>query len=510
MSADGFTIAGSGTEPIYNAAGRGRRLRMYRSASVGPNAITISGQGTILARARAADRNDPWAGTAVDKLVSNEIGTGIQAKAKNGTPEFKAIVKKKWDRWCKVSDADGLLTFNGQQALLDRGARVAGEIFIRMRQRRPQDGLEVPLQLQLIEAEQCPANYYASASNGNQIRAGVEFNSISQRVAYWMYPHHPGDVPVTNFADMMLRRIPAEQVIHVFQPLRPGQIRGLPQLTSVLVRMLNLDSLDDAVLERQKVANLLSMIFTKTAAPDVDPLADAKNGETAADGTPLATLEPGSSIEAPEGYDVKFSSPPDAGPNYPPYIRTQLMAIAARAGVPYEVLTGDLRGISDRALRLILNEFRRMVEQWQWLVLIPMALQRVRDAWWDAAVLAGAIDAPNYANDREDFIETIWTPQGWPYSHPVQDVTADEQSVRSGFKSRSSVIEANGDDPDEVNAQIKADNDVADGEGFIFDSDARYTSAKGITQQKPAGSVEPTTDAPPTDQPPVDPALQQD
>lgn len=507
MGADGngFTIAGNG-DPIHRAAGQGRRLRMYRSPNFGPNTITVAGQGTILARARAADRDDPWAGTAVDKLVSNEIGTGIQAKSKNGTPEAKAIAAKKWKRWGKVCDADGLLNFEGIQGLLDREARVAGEAFIRFRARRPQDGLEVPLQLQLIEAEQCPANYYTSASNGNQIRAGIEFNQIGQRVAYWMYPQHPGDTVVTIFTDMQLRRIPADQIIHVYQPLRAGQLRGLPHLTSALVRMLNLDSFDDAVLERQKVANLLSMIFTKTVAADADPLADAKTGETAPDDTPLATLEPGSSLEAPEGYDVKFSDPPDAGANYAPYLRTQLMAIAARAGVPYEVLTGDLQGISDRALRLILNEFRRMVEQWQWLVLIPMALQRIREAWFDAAVLAGAIDAPGYATDREDYVETIWTPQGWPYSHPVQDVNADVTAVRAGFKSRSSIIEENGDDPDEVNSQLVADNETADAHDLILDTDPRYTSVKGITQAKPAGSEEPST----TPDPNAPPAQQQD
>lgn len=495
-AADGFTISGSGVEPIHNAAGQGRRLRMYRPANVGPNSVTVSGQSTILARARAADRNDPWAGTAVDKLVSNEIGTGIRAKSRNGTPELKAVAKKKWDRWTKYSDADGVCDFYGQQALLDRGARVAGEIFIRLRQRRPQDGFEVPLQLQLIEAEQCPAHHYSTASNGNQIRAGVEFNAIGQRVAYWMYQQHPGDVMVMNFAGLQLRRIPADQIIHVFQPLRPGQIRGLPHLTSALVRMMNLDSFDDATLERQKIANLFAG-FVETN-DDEGPFVEAETG-TAADGTPLAGLEPGTMQELPAGRKVTFSSPPDAGPFFAQYMRTQLMAIAARAGVPYEVLTGDLSNISDRALKLILNEFRRMVEQWQWLVLIPMALQRVREAWWDTAVLAGVIDAPNYATDREDYIETIWTPQGWPYSHPVQDVTADIAAVRAGFKPRESIIEGNGDDPDEVNAQIAADNKLADENGFIFDSDARYTSARGITQQKPAGSVEPTTDPPNND-----------
>jgi lambda family phage portal protein len=497
MADEGFTISGSGADQIHTAAGQGRRMRMFRAPNVGPNSITVAGQTTILARTRDAVRNNTWAGAAIEKLVVNEIGTGIRAKPKNGTPEQKAIRKKKWDRWCKVSDADGVYDFYGQQFLLDYSAREAGEVFIRLRQRRAQDGFEVPLQVQLIEAEQCPSNYYSTVSNGNSIRAGIEFNAIGQRVAYWMYPQHPGDVMVSTFVDMQLRRIPADQIIHVFQPVRPGQIRGLPRLTAALVRMLNFEALDDASSERQRLANLFTVFFTRQGAQPDDPLADAKTDE-APDGTPLASLEPGSAFELPDGYDVKFATPPGAGAEYAAFARQQLLGMAARAGVPYEVLTGDLQNISDRALKLLLNEFRRLIEQWQWLVLIPMALQRIREAWWDAAVLAGVLDAPNYAEDREEYVETIWTPQGWPYSHPVQDVQADRTAVRAGFKSRSSIIEGNGDDPDEVNPQIASDNELADENGFIFDSDPRYTSDRGITQQKPAGSQEPETDPPET------------
>jgi capsid protein len=145
-------------------------------------------------------------------------------------------------------------------------------------------------------------------------------------------------------------------------------------------------------------------------------------------------------------------------------------------------------------LKLILNEFRRTIEQRQWLVLIPQMCQRIREAWFDMAVLDGGIEAPNYATLREDYVDTTWTPQGWPYSHPVQDVTADEAAVRNGFKSRSSVIYGNGDDPDEVITQIVQDNAAADANDLIFDSDPRYTSTKGVFNTIPAGAIDAETD----------------
>lgn len=485
---DGFVTPTAEAQP-YAAASSGRRVRAWRVPSSGPNASIVYALGTIRSRARAAARNDPWAGTALDKLTSNGIGTGIQAKGLYGNKEYQKAEKKLFRRWCKVCDADGVLDFYGLQALAWREWHEAGEIFIRLRKRRTVDGLPVPLQIQIIEAEHCPADLYTTTSSGNEVRAGIEFNAIGKRVAYWMYREHPGEY-VQNFKGSELVRVPAEDILHVYEPLRAGQLRGIPRATSVLLRMFNLDSFDDAVLERHKIANLFAGFYT--SAPDTDSgpagmLGDMQTG-TDHDDVPLAGLEPGTMQELPAGMKPEFSDPPQAGQEYGDFMRGHLMAIAARHGVPYEVLTGDLRDVSDRALRLILNEFRRVIEMWQWLILIPMFCQPVREAYLDAAVLAGALDIPGYADVRDDVFETLWVPQGWPYSHPVQDVNADVIAIRAGLQSRSATVLGNGDDAEQTDEEIAADNKRADSLGLILDSDPRKVSNTGIAQAQPAES----------------------
>lgn len=474
----GFELpGGSPSQPAYNAGGQGRRLRNWRPTSAGPNAVTTYSIETIRARARAAHRNDPWAGTATDKIVSNAVGTGIQAMTVKGDDVHRAAVKALWDRWVKVADADGVLDFYGIQALGWREWDEAGEVFVRLRSRRLSDGLPVPLQVQLIEAEQCPSNLYTLASNGNQVRAGVEFNAIGQRVAYWMYQSHPGDLAPLGGSNQLVR-IPAEQILHVFEPTRAGQIRGVPRSAPVLVRMYNLDQFDDAVLERQKIGNLFAGYFTQPDDEDGrGPLSESVNGADP-DDTPVAGLEPGTMGELPPGWGVEFTSPPDAGQNYPDYLRAQLLAIAAKHGVPYEVLTGDLRNVSDRALKLILNEFRRLIEQQQWLYMIPQMLQPIREAFFDAALLAGALDLPNYADRRDEYNETLWVPQGWLYSHPVQDVDADIKAVQAGFTPRDDVILSNGEDPERVDRQTAEGNRRADALGNTYTSDGRQATKK--------------------------------
>jgi len=477
-----------GTEQ-YSAAGQTRRTRMWRASTGGPNTINLAGLGTIRARARDQVRNNPWGSSALDKLTANGIATGIQAKGLWGTPAFKALEAKLWKRWLAVADADWTCDGYALQALAWREWKEVGEVFVRYRSRRESDGLPVPLQVQLIEAEQCPSELYTTASNGNQVRGGIEFDAIGRRTAYWMYKEHPGDASL-SYGGMELVRVPADQVEHVYQPKRAGQIRGVPDITPALLRMFNLDRFSDNVLERQAIANLFLGFYTQKEEGfgEEGPQAPiAEGAEQAADGVQLAGMEPATMQELPPGMDVKFSEPPDAGSNYSDFMRNGLMSIASTVGVPYEVLTGDLRGVSDRALRLILNEFRRLIEMWQWLTFIPRFCQPMRARYFDAAVLAGKLTIDGYADIREDVVDTLWVPEGWPYSHPVQDVDADGKAIRLGLKSRSATILSNGEDPDEVENQIGADNARADEKGFVFDSDPRKTSSAG----KPKVDAEP-------------------
>lgn len=500
-NADPFTLSGQ-QQPNYDAGGQGRRLKIFRPPTSGPNFSVQHDVPVIRSRVRDRARNDPWEGAALDKLDSNGIGTGIQAKMVNGTEAQKLEVKQLYNRWLKECDADGVLDGYGQQLVAWREWNEVGEVFGRLRYRRPSDGLSVPLQVQIIEAEQCPNDLYTIASNGNQVRAGIEFNAIGQRVAYWMYREHPGD-PQNGNRGRERVRVPADQIIHLYRPLRAGQIRGIPDQASVLVRMFNLDKMNDAVLDRQKIANLFGGFFKHSIDPEnpppnmVDELTGAADGEGEEDydGTPVAGLEPGTMVELPPGMEAQFSQPPAPGSDYAEFVRGHLLAIAARRGVPYEVMTGDLREVSDRALRLILNEFRRFIEMRQWLFFIPQWCQRIRTAMLDTARLAGALPSlTDYENRRDEYVETLWVPQGWPYSHPVQDVTADIKAIRAGLDSKTAVVLRNGDDPEEIDAQIAADNERADRLGLAFDSDGRKLSSAGLTQARPAGTALPSPD----------------
>ncbi|MGX9554989.1 phage portal protein [Pseudomonas sp. CFBP 5750] len=473
LSRSGFLLP-SNIKASYEGAGEGRRSTGWDAPDNGINSINTPALRNLRGRSRAAVRNDPYAFNVIDKRVSNLIGTGITPRPNTEDNALRKLLQLLWDDWVDESDADEHTDFYGQQALVARTVETSGECFVRLRPRRLDEGLAVPLQVQILAPEFVPHDKFETTRTGNAIRAGIEFNPDGKRVAYWMYLSHPRDGVSLSAGYNQLVRVPASQVLHIFEPVEPGQLRGVPRLSPVLKRLRSLDNYDDAVLFRQEVANLFAG-FISRPAPESGPVPrDPVTGEPLSfdrDGfTPMVALEPGTMQELGPGEEVEFSKPPDAGNNYPDFMRQQLMAAAAGTGTPYEILTGDMREVNDRALRVVLNEFRRRLEQLQFGVYVHQLCRPIRAAWMDMAVLSGALVLDDYAKRRREYLRTRWVPQGWAYIQPVQDVQARRMEVQAGFASRSEMVTRTGYDAETVDAENAADNARAQALGLNYNT----------------------------------------
>jgi len=444
----------------YEGAAEGRRSSSWDAPDTGVNSLIMPALRNLRSRSRAAVRNDPYAANAIDRRVSNLIGTGITPQPRLKDKDLRSQLQELWEDWVDESDADQLTDFYGQQSLVARTVEQSGECFVRIRPRRLEGGLAVPLQLQCLAPEFVPHDKFELTKDGNIIRAGIEFNSQGQRVAYWCYRSHPSDMAALNAGYNIQVRVPASQMLHIFEPVEPGQLRGVPRLAPVLKRLRSLDNYDDAVLFRQEVANLFAGFIRKPAS-DGPPMLDPVTGapiKTGSDGfTPMVALEPGTMQELLPGEEVEFSKPPDGGNNYPDFMRQQLMAAAAGASLPYELMTGDMRGVNDRTIRVVLNEFRRRLEQLQFAVYVHQLCRPVRAAWLDMAVLSGALDLADYGQRRREYLRTRWVPQGWAYIQPVQDVQSRAMEINAGLTSRSEMCLRSGTDAEIVDQENAAD-----------------------------------------------------
>lgn len=419
---------------------------------------------------------------AKEAFTSALIGGGIKPSpltiitaGKNGSP-VKHAINTAWRAWTDEADADGLTDFYGMQTLIAGELFEAGECFVRLRPRELADGLTVPLQLQLLPSEMLDVSHNEVIKTG-RIQCGVEFDKIGRRVAYHFYRELPGDqYTFPNVTGNSKYRVPASEVLHLFRPIRAGQIRGVPHTLSGMVTLAMLDLYDDAELERKRVAALFGAFVKKSAEAaddEVNPFDDGTGG-TAHDNSEVVMdfdLEPGAVIQLPEGYDVQFAEPADVGGAYEMFQLRMLLRAAAGFGVPYADMTGDLRQTSYGSIRAGLVAFRRRIEAMQHQVLAFQFCRVVWSRWFKEAMRVRAIDgitATAFTAAPELFTVVKWIPPKWEWVDPLKDRQAEKLAVDSGFKPRSDVVEAEGYDPEENDRRIKQDQERAKELGLQF------------------------------------------
>ena len=466
------------------AGALGRRLASFMPASFHINTLIAASGPTVTARARYLVRNNGYAAAAVESFASNTVGAGIKPSSLVRDAALKEAIQAAWLRWTDESDAEGLTDFYGQLRRAVRELFIAGEVFIRFRPRRPSDGLSVPLQLQMLPSEQLSMTLSQPVGNGNVVRQGIEFNAIGQRVAYWFWRNHPGDITDRSGSGGVPVRVPASEVLHVLDPVEGGQLRGLSRLAPAIVKLWLLDLYDDAELDRKKVAALFAGFIRR---PDTD---GAMMGEGTPDaaGTTVAGLQPGTMQVLLPGEDVTFSSPADVGGNYEAFQYRTLLAVCAALGVPYQNVAGDMTKVNYSSSRTALLEFRRRIDAIQHSVLVFQLCRPVWERWLATAVLAGTLDLPGFARDPAPYLAVRWTPPKWDWIDPLKDIKAEMEAVAAGFKARSDVHEAMGYDPEEVDARIAADREREKRLGLSFPAIQIHIGSDPGTDQSPAGA----------------------
>lgn len=458
----------------FDAGKQGRRLRSIPTSALAINSQIRRYGRNVVARSRYLAANNPFASLAKDEFVAAFVGNGVKPSSLHPDADVKQEIHELFKEWTDESDADGLTDYYGQQGIIAAEMFEAGECFVRLRPRFTSDGLSVPLQLQLLPSEMCPIDFNAVLGNGRRIECGIQFNAIGQREGYWFYRFHPGELNFAQTSSLERTFVPADQVLHLFKPIRAGQIRGIPHTLSGMITLAILDLYDDAELERKRTAALFTAFLTRKAGEEEadSPFTGAKTAANNPQTNQLnVAMEPGAVVELQEGQNVAFAEPADVGQNFEAFQYRQLLRAAAGMGTPYANMTGDLRQTSYGSQRGGLVTFRRKIEMMQNSVLIFQLCRPVIQKWMTAAVLSRAFltfGPADFADNPRPFLKFKHITPRWEWIDPLKDLTAEKLAVDAGFKARSDVIESMGEEPAEVDARIAEDQERASDLGLKF------------------------------------------
>jgi lambda family phage portal protein len=451
----------------YEAASIGRRTQGWKRTSGDANAVMAASLASLRQNARDLVRNNPHATRAISTIANQVVGWGILAK-----PATKnAAAAKAWKDWAGTTacDADGRHDFYGLQKMAMRTIVESGEVLIRRRFRLPEDGLPLPIQLQLLEPDYIDTYRTGlQLPNGGRLIHGVEFDAIGRRVAYWLFPQHPG-ASLSMFAGGSLYRasvrVPADNILHVFHQERLGQVRATSWFAPILLKLKDYDEYDDAQLMKQKIAACLAVLTS-----DVDGSAAALGTADTSTDPQIDSLEPGIIKQLAPGQTVEVVQPPRVE-GYRDYAEITLRTIAAGIGVTYEDLTGDYTDLPFSAARMSRLSHQSRVDDWRWRTLIPQFCDPVWRWAMEAALIMSLVREP---------VSAMWTPPPVPYIDPDKEGLAIIRNIRGGAQTLSESIRERGYDPDELLAEMASDNKKLDALGLILDSDPRMTTQAGL------------------------------
>lgn len=216
-------------------------------------------RGEILRKARYWERNNAIVNRLADIYEQYTVGSGIPFVPSSSDKEWNNRAREYWDESCKNLNLCSKQSFASDQGLCARTEFVDGEIFIL--KTRGETGFP---RIQLIESHRVGSPSGNPESGGRAIHDGVEIDLKNGRpIAYWVRD----GVEAADY-----RRISADQIIHVFEPSRVGQYRGLSFLYPVLN---DIHDLDDLQILEQKAAR---------QAAEISNVITNESGEVSADG----------------------------------------------------------------------------------------------------------------------------------------------------------------------------------------------------------------------------------
>jgi lambda family phage portal protein len=442
-------------------------------------------------RARQLCRDNDYARQALRAVQNNVIGHGIrhqgQVRMLRGGKLDEAIngrIHEEWERWMHKSrcDVSGILGFHDIERLLVRSMAESGEVFVRMI-RRPFGDSQVPFALQVLEADYLIDDDVPQAMAGNTVRMGIEVDSYLRPQAYHFYANHPGDTYAGNPRSNGRRvRVPADEVIHLFLPERPGQTRGVTWFASALMRLHMLQGYEEAEVVRARASSALMGFIT---SPEGELLGDdVEQGERVSDFQPgvFKYLAPGESVTVPE------LNAPDG--QLEPFTRSMLRAVAAGVGVSFESISKNFSESNYSSSRLSLLEERdtyRVLQRY----MIENFHQQVFEQWLEMAVLSGALSLPGYETNPDRYRASRWVPRSWEWVDPQREVDAYKTAVRCGFKTLGQVIAEQGGDLDDVLVARQSELAMLDEMGIVVDTDPSEVTEGGSTQAPVAAGAVP-------------------
>jgi len=333
----------------------------------------------LRARARYEVANNSYAKGIVLTLANDTVGTGPRLQMLTDDAKANALVEREFTHWAEcVGLTEKLRTMRMARA-------TDGEAFALL-VANPKLDVPVKLDVRLIEADQVASPYVGrrpeaggrrKTTNGaSSLTDGILFDRYGNPVEYYILRNHPGDTH--GFGSLEYDRVAAEFVIHDFRADRPGQHRGVPEITPALPLFAQLRRYTLAVIAAaETAADFAGILYT-----DAPPGGEAD----AAEPFEPIELEQRALLTMPGGWKMSQLEAEQPSTTYAEFKREILNEISRCLNMPFNVAAGNSSGYNYASGRLDHQTYYKAIRVDQ-EHMARVVLDRILRAWLDEAIL---------------------------------------------------------------------------------------------------------------------------
>jgi len=361
---------------------------------------------TLRNRSRYEVANNSYARGIVLTLANDCVGTGPRLQLLTDDAEMNRTVENAFASWAReICLPEKLRTM--------RMAKVTdGEAFCML---TANASLTSPIKLDIrpVEADRVTSPQQRLLET-NAVD-GIELDPFGNPVAYYLLKAHPGREGALG-GDY--ERVHAGAMIHWFRADRPGQHRGIPEITPALPLFAQLRRYTLAVLgAAETAADFAAVLFTDAPA----------NGEAAAvEPMDIVDLEKRMATVLPDGWKLGQIKAEQPATTYGEFKREILNEIARCLNMPFNVAAGNSSGYNYASGRLDHQTYFKSIRVEQ-SHLNEVVMDRIFDAWLgevmllaDFSFLRGLGQLPHQ-----------WFWDGTEHVDPAKEATAQEKRLKN-------------------------------------------------------------------------------
>lgn len=382
-------------------------------------------------------------------------------------------IKDHWHKWGDEASLDRRYSFVELEQMAIQSIARDGEVFFRIIRGRQN---EYGFSLQPIDPVLVDQDYTVRLPNNNTVLMGIERDTYGEPVAYHVWNRYLDDRMLGLPRERV--RIPADEMIHIFDDPTGVQVRGMPWTTPALSQLVRLlEWQDDYAAGMKMAARTRLVLHNELAEDELDedyPGTDIDDDDFSrryyshtgvVDATNFVNTTQSQIIEVDAGKKLEALNIQLPQSGVQESVKLILQRVAAGLHVSYATLTADGSQSSFSTVRhdsIVERDIWRQRQKW----FIRCFNKRVFQEWIKQAVLTGKVILPQgkVASD----VQVDFMTRGFSSIDAIKDIKGYTEAIQQGLTTRTQVVAEMGGDFAENLELLAQERAAAEAAGILF------------------------------------------